>query len=159
MTKLTDKQKRFVKEYVVDLNATQAAIRAGYSKKTARQIANQNLSKAYISAEIQKEFDKIAKQNEVSVKWVIDGFVEVANRCMQRMPVMEFDKESKQYIQVMDEDGLGLWSFNSAGANKALEMLGRHLGMFNDKLDVNMTINSWDDLEKELSDKPVKGKQ
>lgn len=51
---LTAKQQRFVDEYLIDLNATQAAIRASYSKKTARQIADQNLSKLDIKAAIEK---------------------------------------------------------------------------------------------------------
>ena len=58
MRTLTDKQKRFCQEYVIDNNATQAAIRAGYSEDTARQIGSENLSKLYISdyiAELRKE--------------------------------------------------------------------------------------------------------
>lgn len=70
MAKLTDKQKRFVDEYLIDCNATQAAIRAGYSKKTADSIGRENLRKPLISQAIQrrmksKENRKIAKQDEV----------------------------------------------------------------------------------------------
>lgn len=70
MGKLTPKQKRFCDEYLVDLNATQAAIRAGYSKKTARQIGEQNLSKlvirSYIDARMaEKESSLIASQEDV----------------------------------------------------------------------------------------------
>ena len=54
MMKLTSKQQRFCDEYLVDLNATQAAIRAGYSKKTAKQIAQQNLTKLDIQEYIKK---------------------------------------------------------------------------------------------------------
>lgn len=53
MAKLTEKQKRFVAEYLVDLNATQAAIRAGYSPKTANRIGSQNLSKVDVQTEIE----------------------------------------------------------------------------------------------------------
>ena len=67
---LTEKQKRFCDEYLVDLNATQAAIRAGYSKKTAKQIAQQNLTKLDIQEYIKKRMAEkedalIAKQDEV----------------------------------------------------------------------------------------------
>lgn len=55
MMKLTSKQQRFCDEYLVDLNATQAAIRAGYSKKTAKQIAQQNLTKLDIQEYIKKK--------------------------------------------------------------------------------------------------------
>ena len=70
MAKLTEKQKRFCDEYIIDLNGAQAAIRAGYSKKTARVIATENLSKPYIREYIEKrlaekEDQLIAKQDEV----------------------------------------------------------------------------------------------
>lgn len=70
MGKLTPKQKRFCDEYLVDLNATQAAIRAGYSKKTARQIGEENLSKPVIRSFIdkrlaEKESSLIASQEDV----------------------------------------------------------------------------------------------
>lgn len=70
MAKLTAKQKRFCDEYLIDLNATQAAKRAGYSKKTARAIANENLTKPAIKEYInqrmeEKEKELIADQDEV----------------------------------------------------------------------------------------------
>lgn len=70
MSDLTDKQKRFVDEYLIDCNATQAAIRAGYSKKTADAIGRENLRKPRISEAIQKrmkskERRRIAKQDEI----------------------------------------------------------------------------------------------
>ena len=70
MAKMTDKQKRFCDEYLIDLNATQAAIRAGYSEKTARQIGTENLSKPSIDEYIknrmaEKEAALIANQDEV----------------------------------------------------------------------------------------------
>lgn len=70
MAKLTAKQQRFIDEYLIDLNATQAAIRAGYSKKTAYSIGEQNLKKLEVQKQIQermaaKEDALIAKQDEV----------------------------------------------------------------------------------------------
>lgn len=70
MAKLTAKQRRFCDEYLIDLNATQAAIRAGYSKKTAKQIGNENLTKPDLAEYIEKrmaekEASLIADQNEV----------------------------------------------------------------------------------------------
>lgn len=59
LTELTPKQKRFIDEYLVDFNATKAAIRAGYSAKTARQIGQQNLSKLDIREAIKSQFDEI----------------------------------------------------------------------------------------------------
>lgn len=65
---LTDKQQRFVAEYLVDLNATQAAIRAGYSERTARSVGSENLTKPDITAAIAKAQNKIAKKVEVTVE-------------------------------------------------------------------------------------------
>lgn len=67
---LTEKQKRFADEYLIDLNATQAAIRAGYSEKTARQIGAENLTKPFIKTYIDEQMTKkedqlIAKQDEI----------------------------------------------------------------------------------------------
>ena len=66
MTKLTPKQQRFVDEYLFDLNATQAAIRAGYSPHTARQIADENLSKPYISAIISKSMAERSRRTGIT---------------------------------------------------------------------------------------------
>lgn len=65
---LTDKQQRFVTEYLVDQNATQAAIRAGYSERTARSVGSENLTKPDIAAAIAKAQTKIAKKVEVTVE-------------------------------------------------------------------------------------------
>lgn len=68
---LTEKQKMFVKEYLIDLNATQAAIRAGYSEDSARQIANETLTKPYIQEAIQKAQDKRAEKLDIDAEWVL----------------------------------------------------------------------------------------
>jgi phage terminase small subunit len=68
VNKLTAKQEMFVKEYLIDLNATQAAIRAGYSEDTARQIASDNLSKVYIQEAIQEAKDKRSKSTEITAE-------------------------------------------------------------------------------------------
>lgn len=65
--KLTDKQERFVSEYLIDLNATQAAIRSGYSQKTAQRIGSENLSKPLIADAIAEAKAAAAKRNETTV--------------------------------------------------------------------------------------------
>lgn len=84
---LTDKQRRFVDEYLVDLNATQAAIRAGYSQKTAGQIGEQNLKKLEIAAAIQKAQAARAKRTEVTQDEVIKDLRELRDICMGRNPM------------------------------------------------------------------------
>ena len=78
MAKLTEKQKRFVAEYLVDLNATQAAIRAGYSPKTANRIGSQNLSKVDVQAEIEKRRATLRNKLEITQEKVIEELAAVA---------------------------------------------------------------------------------
>lgn len=78
MAKLTDKQKRFVLEYLVDLNATQAAIRTGYSKKTAEVIGYENLRKPQIAAEIAKRQAELSSRLEITQEKVLDELAGIA---------------------------------------------------------------------------------
>ena len=70
--KLTDKQSKFIKEYAVDLNATQAAIRAGYSEDTAQQMGSENLSKPVIADAIAKQQAKHAERCDVTIDSLTD---------------------------------------------------------------------------------------
>jgi phage terminase small subunit len=129
---LTAKQKLFCKEYTVDLNATQAAIRAGYSEKTAYSIGHENLSKPEIAEKIQQYADKRSKRVEISADYVLTSLQAVAERCMQAEPVMAYNDDTKQ------QEETGEYSFQHAGANKALELLGKNLKLFTDKHDVKV---------------------
>lgn len=129
MPKLTDKQTAFVREYLVDLNATQAAIRAGYSERTASRIGPQLLGKTCVREAIEKAQAKRARRVEVTQDYVLSNLVEVVERTMQRAPVLDRKGE-----QVTDEEGRAVWTFDAKGANRALELLGKHLGIFTDKI-------------------------
>lgn len=129
MPKLTDKQKEFVRQYLVDLNATQAAIRAGYSMKTAYRQGADLLQKTSIREAIEKAQAKRAQRVEVTQDYVLSNLVEVVERTMQRAPVLDRKGE-----QVTDEEGRAVWTFDAKGANRALELLGKHLGIFTDKI-------------------------
>lgn len=129
MPKLTDKQKEFVRQYLVDLNATQAAIRAGYSVKTAYRQGADLLQKTSIREAIEKAQAKRARRVEVTQDYVLSNLVEVVERTMQRAPVLDRKGE-----QVTDEEGRAVWTFDARGANRALELLGKHLGIFTDKI-------------------------
>ena len=74
----TPKQRRLVNEYLIDLNAPQAAIRAGYSKKTAQQIGAENLSKPVIQAEIQKRQVKLQNKLEITQERVLQELAAIA---------------------------------------------------------------------------------
>lgn len=129
MPKLTDKQTAFVREYLVDLNATQAAIRAGYSGKSAARIGVELLNKTHIAQAVAAAQAKRARRVEVTQDYVISNLVEIVERTMQRAPVTD-----RKGGQVTDEQGRAVWCFDAKGANKALELLGKHLGIFTDKV-------------------------
>jgi phage terminase small subunit len=131
VSKLTDKQEMFIKEYMVDLNATQAATRAGYSKNTAKEIGYENLTKPHILARIEELKNERAEKLQVDAEWVLKRLMQISDRCMQAEPVLEFDYEEKKLVET------GEYKFDSNGANKATELIGKHLGMFKDKLEVN----------------------
>lgn len=75
---LTPKQQRFVEEYLIDLNATQAAIRAGYSAKTANRIASENLSKPVLQVKIQEAMAERSKRTEITQNRVLEEYARLA---------------------------------------------------------------------------------
>jgi phage terminase small subunit len=128
---MVPKREKFVQEYLLDLNATQAAIRAGYSPKRADAIGYDLLRITEVKAAIDKALEERRKKSEVTAEYVLIGLREVVERCLQRAPVFNMKGQ-----QVQDEDGNNLWEFNAPGANKALELLGKHLGMFLDRTEI-----------------------
>jgi phage terminase small subunit len=141
MSKPTPKQQRFVEEYLVDLNATQAAIRAGYSERTARSIASQLLTKLNIQAAIQQARQKLAENAAVHAEDVVRELKKVGFADIRIF--IEWDKEGKVTLKPSDEirNGLGACiSEISQGKDgirlklhpklKALELLGQYLGIF-----------------------------
>lgn len=98
--KLTDKEKRFIEEYCVDLNATQAAIRAGYSEKSARQTGSENLSKPYIRKAIDEHLDKHSLTTQEALKLL----TKFAKGDMSDFVQVNGDGEPAIVIPV-DEDG------------------------------------------------------
>lgn len=133
---LTPKKRLFVAEYLVDLNATQAAMRAGYSKKTAHSQGPRLLEDVEIRKMINSANESRAEKAGISAQWVLDNIKAVAVRCMQGEPVRE--KVDGEWVNT------GEWKFDSSGANKALENLGKHLKLFTDKLELsgNLTLES-----------------
>lgn len=138
---LTPKQQMFVKEYLVDLNATQAAIRAGYSERTADRIGPKLLGNVGVSHAISEAMKAKTEKLDISVEYVLKGLVEVAERCLQKKPVMEFDRENRRMVQATDDHGREVWEFDSTGANRALELLGKYKQMFTDKVQHSGDLN------------------
>jgi len=121
-SKLTDKQEVFCREYLIDLNATQAAVRAGYSEKTSASIGNENLIKPAISARISQLMGDREKRVEIDADWVLLSAKQVFDRCMQHEKVTD-----KQGEPVLDNDGCPIYKFEPNAANKSLEIIGKHV--------------------------------
>jgi len=123
MAGLTDKQQKFCEEYMIDLNATQAAIRAGYSEGSAKQIASENLSKPDVAERIAELRAEQTARTEITTDSILLRLNQVADRCMQSEPVMERNSSGE-----MEETGE--FKFEHSGANRALELLGKSKGLF-----------------------------
>lgn len=148
---MTKKQKRFVEEYLIDLNATQAAIRAGYSSNSASEIGFELLKKPDVRAHVDKAIAERSKRTGINQDRVIRelariGFANIRDvadsDAMVKMDASDDDLAAVQSIKVKQS------SFDNGDAterevkiydkNKALELLGRHLGMFDDRMNVGI---------------------
>ena len=126
---LTDKQQRFVEEYLVDCNATQAAIRAGYSKRTAAQIGHELLEKTLVAQAIKDAQQKRTDRIEVTQDYVLSTIVDTVERCKQSSPVL--DRKGEQVMtETADGNLAAAYAFNPNAVLKGSELLGKHLGMF-----------------------------
>jgi phage terminase small subunit len=136
MAKLTAKQQRFCDEYLIDLNATQAAIRAGYSEKNARNIASENLAKPNIRAYIdqrmaEKESALIADQDEV-LKYltsVLRG--ETRSEVVVVENIGDYMSEARTMKKAPDEKE----------RLKAAELLGKRYGLYTDRVEQEVDMN------------------
>lgn len=158
--KLTPKQIRFVDEYMVDFNATQAAIRAGYKAKTAHVIGAENLRKPKIAEEIARRQKDLQKRTEVSQDRVVkelariafaniadylhvetqtrtkDDGTEVTYQTVMFNETQELSADQRAALAVVKQSVNG-FELKLHDKIKALELLGRHIGMFNDKLSLS----------------------
>lgn len=162
MAKLTAKQQRFCDEYLIDLNATQAAIRAGYKankKNTFEVIGYQLLQKTSVLEKIQQEMAKRSKRTGINQDRVIQELARIAfvnasdvidpEDASVRTDATEDDLACIQSVKVKTMDGeKGSSIEREVKLNdkmKALELLGKHLGMFKDKIelesDMELNIN------------------
>ena len=112
--KLTAKQKMFCKEYIVDLNAKSAAIRAGYSENTAGVIGYENLNKPYLAEYIQQMMDKRTEKVEITAEQILNN-------------ILEIEKLAKKADKYND-------------ALKANELLGKHLKLFSERIEITGDI-------------------
>lgn len=149
--KLSEKQKRFCDEYLIDLNATQAAIRAGYSKKTAKSIGQENLTKPDLLEYIRKRIDEKNKELIASQDEVLMYLTKVMRRELNEVVVVTCKTEKTMMIpdshgdmrrQVVKEDKPIKVEIPAklSDANKAAELLGKRYALFTDKIDIDSNI-------------------
>lgn len=136
MPKLKGSIEKFCCEYTVDYNGTHAAIRAGYKKESARQQASRLLSKEEVVERIAELQAQQVKRLGISSDYVVLQTLDTYHRCREATPVREFDPATGEWEET------GYYQFDSKGALKALEMLGKHLGMFDKKIAVPSTGGS-----------------
>lgn len=121
---LTKKIKAFCREYTKDYNGRQAAIRAGYKESSAATLASRLLANSEVIEEIRNHQKELLAGSCLTEEKVINQLQDILTKCMAAVPVMEWDYDE----HAMKETGQ--WTFDSKGALKAIEMLGKHLGMF-----------------------------
>lgn len=146
---LVAKQRLFIREYMIDRNGTQAAIRAGYAAGkdnhqaavTANKLLKDPVVSACRAALLREECDRLA----VSRQEIVLEYMEIYKRCMARTPVMEWDSENHRWKET------GMWQFDAKGAANALDKLSGLLG-YKDKQPgdnrVTVTITGGEDFAK-----------
>lgn len=126
MSELTPKQAMFVREYLVDLNGTQAAIRAGYSEKTANEQASRLLANVSVREAVAEGSKARAAKVDISAEYVLQTIKNTIERCAQAEPVL-------------DRDGVptGEYKFDSTAVLKGSELLGKYLKLFTDRTEIS----------------------
>lgn len=152
---LTPKQSAFVEEYLIDLNATQAAIRAGYSKKTAEVIGLENLRKPLIAAVLLARKEDRAKKTEITQEYVLEVIRDTIERCRQMKPVL--DKQGKP-IMVETANGTmaAAYVFDPDAVLKGADLLGKHVGMYEKD---NLQRHPYQDLPDDVLQRQIEKKQ
>jgi phage terminase small subunit len=126
---LNEKMKLFADHYLITINATESAKKAGYSEKTAYSQGQRLLKHVEVRAYIDDKQNERSEKLELDAEWVLKNLQTVVERSLQSEPVMKWNYESRQLEET------GEYTFDSNGANRALELVGKHLGMFKDKIE------------------------
>ena len=150
--KLTLKQKRFADEYIISGNKTQAAIKAGYSKKTAGVIGDENLKKPYIAEYIEKKLDEIDSEKIADQKEVLEHLTRVLRREEKESVVVTLKKKVSGYVpddtgkmhrKTIETEEAKIVEIPTkvSDTTKAAELLGKRYGIWTDNLDINADLN------------------
>lgn len=136
MVELKRQQELFCQEYIVDYNGTQAAIRAGYKETSARKQASRLLTNEDILARVHELQKEQLNRLAVSQDYVVLQLLETYKCCREPSPVMQYDPSTGGMVET------GMYQFDSKGALRALELMGKHLGMFSDKVHLSGGLNT-----------------
>lgn len=130
--KLTERQKAFCDYYIETLNATEAARRAGYSERTAKEIGCENLTKPNIQAYIQERLKQMDKERIASAEEVLEYLTRVM-RGEEKEKLLEYNEEGEETIISVPP--------NIRERTKAAELLGKRYALFIDKGQVDVSVN------------------
>lgn len=142
MSKLTLKQKRFADEYIISANATAAAIKAGYSKKTARSIGQENLTKPDIKAYIDERIGKLESAKIATQEEVLQYLTSIMRGDQQEKTLISIGELGQEIVDI---------DVGAKDRIKAAELLGKRYRLFTDKIemdissDVTISVGEWDD--------------
>lgn len=132
--RLTPKQELFCHEYLIDMNATQAAVRAGYRASSATRQSSRMLSDQAVQSYVSLLMAERNRQLAIDANYVLKQAVELHERCMQQISPKRFRNQ-----EVIDEQGNPVYEFDAANALKALELIGKHVnvGAFKERLEMS----------------------
>jgi phage terminase small subunit len=144
---LSDLQRKFVAEYLIDFDPGAAALRAGYSG--ARQ-GHALITMPEIQAAITAAQEERAARLQVNVDWVTQNLREIVERCMRYKPVYD-SKGQPVLVETEFGEVCAVYKFEPTAANKALELLGKHVGMFVDRVEHSGEVATHDMSENEIA--------
>ncbi len=132
---LTPKQQVFCREYLVDLNATQAAIRAGYSVKSANEQGSRLLANVKVAAYVELLMEERSTRLDVNADYVLATIVDTIERCRQRVRPMIYKNGDPVLIETENGSLAHAYAYDASSVLRGAELLGRHLKMFTDKVE------------------------
>lgn len=138
---LTEKQELLCHEYLIDLNQTRAYMRVypNVTYDSAKTLSSKEFTNINLRARVKELMDLRSSNILVDAGYVVESLVNVAEKCQQAEPVLKWDYEAGEYLET------GEYQFDSNGANKALELIGKHIGVFekdNTQKSQNINLNN-----------------
>lgn len=149
---LTEQQKRFVEEYLIDMNGARAARAAGYSESAARETASRLLKKPEVAQAVREAREKLSERTEITQDWVLQRWAAIADVDKREFfddagrlrPVSEWTREMALAVDGLDvtetegEIVAKVSKLKLSSSKAALDSIARHLGMFKDKVEVSV---------------------